>query len=142
MKRVFCLVAIGLTAMMIASCATSPTPETQGERLRAWDYDIHTYQPPCQVTTTKHASGTILGQSTYCPPPQFYCTLSSTGTRIPCPKFNMENFKEDFSAVEDMHFKKDCQLVGDYNRTQPKNNWMMLVSPEDNPYCNEYGEPK
>lgn len=142
MKRVFHLVIIGLTTIIIASCATSPMPEANGERLRTWEYDIHTYQPPCQVTTTKHASGTILGQSTYCPPPQYYCTLNSTGTRIPCPKFNMENFKEDFSVVEDMHFKKDCQLVGDYNRTQPKNNRMTIISPEDNPYCNEYGEPK
>lgn len=142
MKAVFHLVAIGLTAIMIASCATSPTPEANGERLRTGDYDIHTYYPPCQVVTTRHASGTILGQHTECPQPQFSCTLKGTGSRIPCPKFNKKDFEEDYSALEDLHYKEECRLVGNYNRTQPKNYWKTIVTPDKNPYCNEYGEPK
>ena len=142
MKMLFHVSVITLTAMMMTSCATQSAPTAGGERLRHWEYDVHVYQPPCHVVTTKHASGTVLGQYTQCPAKQYYCTLKSTGNRITCPKFNQQNFEEDYGIVENSHDKEDCRIVGEYNRHRPKNQWLTITSPEKNPHCNQYGMPK
>lgn len=138
------VIVMALTSVALIACST--TPNTTGERLRTWEYDLHQYQPPCHVVTTKHPSGAILGQVTQCPNPQYYCTLKSTGSRIKCPKFNKQHFDEDYSMLKDTHYKEDCRLVYEYNYThnldKPKNHWQTVIFPDKNPYCNQYGEPK
>lgn len=134
---------IAITALIgaiLTACATTKQNPSSG--LRFSDYDIHTYQPPCYVTTTRHASGTILGQVTQCPPVQYYCTLKSTGSRITCPKFNKQQFDKEYAMLEDSHYKEDCRLVNESNRTRPRNEWHSILFPEKNPYCDKYGNPK
>lgn len=136
---------IVVSSILMSACATHSKNDWVNN-LRTWEYDIHSHQPACYVTTTRHASGAVLGQVTQCPPVQYYCTLTSTGERITCPKFDKNKFNEDYAMLEDAHYKEDCRLVREHNytyyRDKPKSSWHTIMRPEKNPYCNLYGEPK
>lgn len=146
MKVIVNSAVVLLLSVLMTACATHSHNDWVND-LPIGAYEVHSYQPPCYVTTTRHASGAVLGQFTECPPVQYYCTLTGTQERITCPKFNKKR-EEKYTALLDTimqnHYQEDCRLVYEYNRThnlgKSKSQWHKVSL--ENPYCNIYGEPK
>lgn len=139
MKLAINTIVITLMTAVLTACATTSNPY---EHLSPLDYDINTYQPPCQ-RVTQTMGGAIVGEYTQCPQVQYYCTFKGTGQRIQCPKFNMEKYNQAMSQLDYMHWQELCDHA--YRANLDWREGMVKIKSslagQKNPLCDEYGNP-